>query len=131
MAPSGVLLIGAALVLRDVVHERLGARVAIYGIIAGAALSAFVAPPALALASGVAFLLSEAADMAVYSPLRRRRLILAVVASGIVGATVDSAIFLHLAFGSLDYLPGQVVGKAWMTLLAVPVLLAIKARRTA
>jgi uncharacterized PurR-regulated membrane protein YhhQ (DUF165 family) len=113
------------------VHERLGAKVAIYGILAGAALSAFVAPPALALASGVAFLLSEAADMAVYSPLRRRRLILAVVASGIVGATVDSAIFLHLAFGSLDYLPGQVVGKAWMTLLAVPVLLVIKARRTA
>ena len=29
MAPSGVLMIGLALVLRDVVHERLGARAAV------------------------------------------------------------------------------------------------------
>ena len=33
---------------------------------------------------------------------------------------VDSAVFLYLAFGSLAYLPGQVVGKAWAVLLSVP-----------
>ena len=70
------------------------------------------------MASGLAFLLSELADMAVYTPLRRRRLVLAVMASGVVGAFVDSLVFLYIAFGSLDYLSGQVVGKLWMTIAA-------------
>lgn len=125
-APSGVLMVGLALLLRDVVHDRLGALWAAGAIMAGAALSLLLAPPALALASGAAFLLSEGADMAVYAPLRRRRLILAVILSGIAGAIVDSALFLWLAFGSLDFIAGQVIGKAWMTLLAVPVLITIR-----
>ena len=76
MAPSGVPMIGLALVLRDLVQRRLGARWAIGAILAGAALSAFLAPPALVVASGVAFLLSELVDFAVYTPLQRRRLVL-------------------------------------------------------
>ncbi|MEZ5888999.1 MAG: hypothetical protein R3D52_01315 [Xanthobacteraceae bacterium] len=32
---------------------------------------------------------------------------------------VDSIVFLWLAFGSLDFLAGQVVGKAWMVLLSI------------
>ena len=43
MAPSGVLMIGLALVLRDLVQRRLGARWAIGAILAGAALSALLA----------------------------------------------------------------------------------------
>jgi uncharacterized PurR-regulated membrane protein YhhQ (DUF165 family) len=54
--------------------------------------------------------------------LQQRRFILAVVLSSLVGLVVDSAVFLYLAFGSLDFLPGQVVGKAWMVLLAIPVV---------
>ena len=122
MAPSGVLMIGLALVLRDLVQRRLGPRWAIGAILAGAALSALLAPPALVLASGVAFLLSELADFAVYTPLQRRRLVLAVVASGLVGLVIDSLLFLQLAFGSLDYLSGQIIGKAWIVLLAIPVI---------
>ena len=118
MAPSGVLLIGIALVLRDAVHEYFGPIVAALSIVVGASLSAFIAPAPLVVASGLAFLLSELADMAVYTPLRRRRLVLAVLASGAVGAFVDSAVFLWIAFGSLDYLSGQVVGKVWMTVAA-------------
>tara|TARA_R100001509_G_scaffold142513_1_gene97947 strand:+ start:287 stop:790 length:504 start_codon:yes stop_codon:yes gene_type:complete len=118
MAPSGVVLVGLALVLRDAVHEQLGARWAAGAIFVGALLSGFVAPPSLVVASAAAFLLSEAADMAVYSPLRKRHLIAAVVASGAVGASIDSAVFLYLAFGSLDFLAGQIVGKIWMTALA-------------
>ena len=118
MAPSGVLLVGIALVLRDAVHEYFGPVVAAAAILVGAALSAFVAPTPLVVASGLAFLLSELADMAVYTPLRRRRLVLAVMASGVVGAFVDSLVFLYIAFGSLDYLSGQVVGKLWMTIAA-------------
>jgi len=128
MAPSGVLMIGSALVLRDLVHETLGWRFAAAAIVAGAALSAFVAPPALVVASGIAFLLSEAADLAVYSPLRRRRIWLAVLASGVAGALVDSAVFLQLAFGSLDHLSGQVVGKVLMSALAVPILVVLRRR---
>ena len=70
MAPSGVLMVGAALVLRDVVHERLGALWAIAAIVVGAALSAMLAPPALVIASMAAFMLAEGADFAVYTPLR-------------------------------------------------------------
>ena len=122
MAPSGVLMIGLALVLRDLVQRRLGALWAIGAILAGAALFALLAPPALVLASGVAFLLSELADFAVYTPLQRRRLVLAVVASGLVGLVIDSLLFLQLAFGSLDYLSGQIIGKSWVILLSIPVI---------
>src|SRR3712207_9562412 len=43
-----------------------------------------LAPPSLVLASTVAFLLSELADLGVYTPLQRRGLILAVAASSVV-----------------------------------------------
>jgi uncharacterized PurR-regulated membrane protein YhhQ (DUF165 family) len=120
MAPSGVLMVGAALVLRDLVQRRLGVEFGIGAIIAGAALSAGLAPASLVLASATAFLLSEFADFAVYTPLARRRLVAAVVASSVAGLVVDSIVFLSLAFGSLDFLFGQILGKLWMVLLAIP-----------
>lgn len=128
MAPSGVLMIGLALVLRDLVQRRLGLGFSAVAVLAGAALSAFLAPPALVLASAVAFLLSEFADLAVYTPLQKRRLVLAVAASGAVGLVVDSVVFLYLAFGSLDFLAGQVVGKAWMVLIALPFVQLMRRR---
>lgn len=121
-APSGVLMVGAALVLRDMVHEQFGAKIALGAILAGALLSALLASPSLAAASAAAFLLSELADLIVYAPLRERRLYLAVVLSGVAGAIVDSAVFLFLAFGSLDFIGGQVLGKFWMTLATLPIL---------
>jgi uncharacterized PurR-regulated membrane protein YhhQ (DUF165 family) len=129
MAPSGVLMLGIALVLRDVVHRDLGWRWAAAGIAAGAVLSLAVAPPTLAVASMAAFAFSEAMDQAVYAPLWRRRLVFAILASGAVGAAVDSALFLWLAFGSLDHMAGQVVGKMWMVGAAAG-LLWLRARRT-
>jgi queuosine precursor transporter len=128
MAPSGVLMIGLALVLRDLVQRRLGKMWAIGAIFVGAALSGFVAPAALVVASVSAFLLSELADFAVYTPLQKKRLILAVFASSAVGLVIDSILFLYLAFGSLDFLSGQVVGKAWMVVLAVPFIWWIRER---
>jgi len=53
-------------------------------------------------------------------PARAARLIVAVVASSVVGLVVDSVVFLWLAFGSLEFLLGQIVGKAWMVLLVAP-----------
>ncbi|MFC7541598.1 VUT family protein [Siccirubricoccus deserti] len=122
MAPSGVLMVGLALVLRDLVQRRLGLGWAAAAVLGGTVLSGLLAPPALVLASAIAFLLSEAADLAVYTPLQRRGLVLAVAASGVVGLVVDSIAFLWLAFGSLDFLPGQVVGKLWMVVLALPLV---------
>lgn len=127
-APSGVLMIGLALVLRDLVQRRLGIGWSFAAIVAGTALSALIAPPALVIASAAAFLISEVADLAVYTPLQRRGLIVAVVASSAVGLLVDSVVFLMLAFGSLNYLSGQIVGKAWMVLLAIPLIAWLRRR---
>jgi len=128
IAPSGVMMAGFALVLRDLVQRRLGVTAASLAILAGAGLSAFLAPPSLVIASAVAFLLSEFADLAVYTPLARRGLVVAVVASSSVGLVVDSIVFLWLAFGSLDFLLGQIVGKAWMVLLSIPFVAWLRRR---
>ena len=64
MAPSGVLMVGLALVLRDIVQRRLGAKAALIAIAVGALLSGLLAPPAIVIASMAAFLLSELTDFA-------------------------------------------------------------------
>ena len=128
MAPSGVLMIGLALVLRDLVQRRLGLHWSVAAILGGAAISALLAPPSLVIASACAFLLSEFADLAVYTPLQRRRLVLAVAASAALGLVVDSIVFLYLAFGDLTFLPGQVIGKAWMVALSLPLILWLRER---
>ena len=128
MAPSGVMMIGVALVLRDLVQRRLGVGAAVVAIIVGAVLSSMIAPTTLVIASTVAFLMSEFADLAVYTPLARRRLVTAVVASSMVGLVVDSIVFLYLAFGSLDFLLGQIVGKAWMVLASIPFVAWLRRR---
>lgn len=118
LAPAGVFFAGAAFVLRDLVQESLGWRWTVAAILAGAALSALVSRQ-LALASGAAFLLSEMADFAVYTPLRERGWVRAVIASNAVGAVVDTVLFLSIAgFGITGQVfAGQLVGKAlWATL---------------
>jgi uncharacterized PurR-regulated membrane protein YhhQ (DUF165 family) len=127
-APSGVLMIGLALVLRDIVQRRLGAPAGLGAIFVGAAISGFLAPPAIVIASVAAFLLSELADFAVYTPLQKRRFVTAVIASSLIGLVVDSIVFLQLAFGSLDFLSGQIIGKAWMVLLALPLMHLLRRR---
>lgn len=123
MSPSAVLVAGFALVLRDAVHHFLGARWALYSIVIGAGLSGIFSEPSLVVASVAAFLFSEFADFCVYAPLRKRHHVVAILFSGFVGSVVDSAIFLSLAFGSLDYVVGQVIGKFWVSVIA-SVLLA-------
>jgi queuosine precursor transporter len=120
MAPSGVYAAGVAFVARDVVQRAAGRRAALLAIALGTAVSAAVSPR-LALASGSAFLFSELADFAVYTPLQRRSFVLAVFASGLVGSVVDSLIFLSVAgIPFAAALPGLLLGKLWVQLLAVP-----------
>ena len=122
-APAGVYFAGLAFTLRDLIQERLGRRAVLIAIVLGALLSAVVSPQ-FAFASGTAFLVSEFADFAVYTPLRQRGWLPAVVVSNIVGLVVDSTLFLAMAFGSLEFLAGQIVGKFYMTMLAVALLWA-------
>jgi uncharacterized PurR-regulated membrane protein YhhQ (DUF165 family) len=122
LAPSGVLMIGLALLLRDIIQRRYGALVSLYCIASGVIISSLLAPPTLVLASAVAFAISELADFAVYTPLWRRNFVMALLASCTIGAAVDSAIFLFLAFGSLDHTVGQIIGK----LYAVSAFVAVR-----
>jgi uncharacterized PurR-regulated membrane protein YhhQ (DUF165 family) len=124
-APSGVLAIGIGFTLRDLVQRRLGVKVVVVAVVVGALLSAAL-DTSLALASGMALLIAEMLDLFVYTPLQRRSLIGAVVASNIVGIVVDSVVFLTIAFGSLALLEGQIIGKALMTLVAIPFVYAIR-----
>lgn len=134
MAPAGVYAAGIAFTLRDIVHRTLGRAVVIACILAGAVLSVLIEADStipgghvsIAVASATAFLLSEFADLSVYEPISRRSFTGAVVVSNTVGVVIDSFIFLTLAFGSLEFFKGQVVGKMWMTLLAVPIVLALR-----
>jgi uncharacterized PurR-regulated membrane protein YhhQ (DUF165 family) len=119
-APSGVLVAGAAFVLRDLVQERLGLVWAVAAILVGGLISAQLSTPSLAVASVASFLVSELLDLAVFTALRRNGFVFAVLASSVVGIAVDSLMFVYIAFGSMDYVVGQIVGKAWALAIFVP-----------
>ena len=129
MAPSGVMLVGVALVL-----ARSGAAAARHGPLRAGdpvrqrpvgAAGAGVARPRLG--DGVPVFRSLPISRSIRR-LARRRLVAAVVASSLVGLIVDSIVFLWLAFGSLDFLAGQVVGKSWMVLLSIPFVAWLRRR---
>lgn len=129
MAPSGVLMIGLALVLRDWVHELWGWCVAAGCVLIGAALSLAFSPASIAVASAVAFGLSEMADLAVYSKLRERGKPLAVMASQVIGAAIDSALFVWIAFGSLEFSAGNTIAKIYAGIAVAGALWLMQRRR--
>ena len=123
IATAGTYFAGLSFVLRDSLHDAAGKRWTLAIIAAGAALSFLIAAPFIALASAVAFGLSETADLAVYSPLRKRGYIRAAVASNVVGSLVDTVAFLAIAgFPVMAALPGQMAGKLAITLAAVVIV---------
>lgn len=122
MAPSGVLMIGLALVLRDWLHELAGVKWAFAAVLIGGVLSLAFSPPALAIASALAFTLAELADLTVYARLREKGRSLAVMASQVVGAALDSAIFVFLAFGSLEFSAGTTLAKIYAGAVVAGVL---------
>lgn len=120
IATAGTYLAGLTFVLRDALQDAAGKRWTIATIAAGAALSFLVSDPFIALASAVAFGLSELSDLAVYTPLRKRGYIRAAIASNVVGSVVDTVAFLTIAgFPIWLALPGQMVGKLAVTAVAV------------
>jgi len=117
MAPSGVLFIGLSLVLRDWLYEVAGKTWVFAGILIGAMLSLLTSDPFVAIASASAFTLAELLDTAVYTKIRKAGVALAIVASGIIGAVVDSVAFNYLAFASLEFSAGNALAKIYASVL--------------
>ena len=100
MLPGGVawppvaLLVGFVFVVRDFAQREIGHYV-LGAMGVGAVLSYFMATPQVALASALAFAISETVDWAVYSftgkPLSQR-----ILYSSLLGTPVDSLVFLYL-----------------------------------
>ena len=128
-APAGAYVVGVTMVLRDLTQDQLGPKWTYAAILVGTGLAAAVSP-AVAVASAIAFLGSETLDMLVYTPLRARgRVVIAILASNLVGTIVDSVLFLLIAFGSLEFLAGQVWAKLVSTVLAALVVGALHLKR--
>lgn len=126
-APSGVLAAGATFTLRDGVQRVAGISASLTAIVCGTLLSALISPT-LALASGVSFFLAEFLDLIVYTPLRNQ-FTFAVVASNVVGAIVDSFVFLTVAFGwsvAMGLALPSVLGKLEASLVTLGILALLR-----
>ena len=101
MYPPMSIVVGLIFILRDFAQKEIGHKVFVAMLI-GAFLSYIMANPYIALASLVAFLVSETVDWGVYSftkkPLQERILI-----SSLISTPIDSAIFL-LMIGNFSVL---------------------------
>lgn len=128
VAPAGVFFAGLGFILRDALHETAPRPSAwVLGAIGvGMAVSLVAGTGRIALAGALAFLISELLDFAVYSPLRKRGKVPAMIASNIAGLLADSAVFLSVAFGSLEFFAGQAVGKLWVTAVVVSTYMGVR-----
>ncbi|MDQ0770245.1 uncharacterized PurR-regulated membrane protein YhhQ (DUF165 family) [Pseudarthrobacter defluvii] len=130
MATAGTYFAGLTFVLRDSLQDAFGKKWVLGLIVGGAGLSFLVADPFIAVASAVAFLLSEIADFAVYTPLRARGYIRAAVASNVVGSVIDTVVFLNIAgFPLEEAFAGQMLGKLMLTGVVVVLVLSFRAWR--
>jgi queuosine precursor transporter len=133
-APAGVFCIGGVLVLRDWLQQRWGlawtmplvytAGLASWGIGDAAGWTTL---EKIAVASVVAFTVSETVEAVVFTPIRRRNLTLGVGLSATIGNALDSYLFLALAFGSQAFFLGQFIGKSEM--IAIGTVLTLARRR--
>jgi len=121
---AGTFAAGVALIARDGVQVTSNRVITLVAIVAGAVLSWALSTPGIAVASGLAFLVSELVDFAVFSPLRSRSLALAVVVSSVVSAPVDTVLFLWLSgFGvTWQAVLGQFLVKTVLALIAAGVI---------
>jgi uncharacterized PurR-regulated membrane protein YhhQ (DUF165 family) len=108
------VFIGLDLTIRDRLHDKWGAhlkRNMVLLIIAGAVLSFALNHQALsiAIASCIAFGLSEATKAIGYHWLRKRPYMTRVNIANIAAATVDSVLFPTIAFGA--FIPLVIIGQ--------------------
>lgn len=134
IAPAGVYCIGAVLVLRDWIQQLHGLRLTMPLVYAAALVSWGIGNAAgwsdlqkVAIASAIAFSVSETVEALVFTPLRNRNLTAGVALSATVGNALDSFVFLAIAFGSQEFFLGQFVGKSEM--VAIGAVLTLARRR--
>jgi queuosine precursor transporter len=153
-APGGTYLIGIALSLIELAHRTAPSRrqgfinaqiMVACGFGASALLAAYLAildamPPddalfdrlsgtwRIVLGSLVAFLISETIDNSFGAWLRDRvHDAVRVVATNAVSVPLDSVVFLLVAFGSLEFIEGQIVVKYAVSLIfGVPLVLLLR-----
>lgn len=128
VATAGTWAAGLVLLARDLVQDTLGHRVMLTCIAIGAGLSAILADPQIALASGTAFALAELLNWVVYTPLRKHGWARAVVPSNVAGAFLDTVVFLGVAgFPVWSAVPGQMAAKTVATLAVVVPVVVLRA----
>ncbi len=98
----GAFTYPAAFLVSEVVNRlhgpALARRVAWVGFAVAVAMSALLAPPRIAAASGLAFIASQLLDIGVFHRLRRGRWWRAPLAATLLAAVLDTAIFWGVAF---------------------------------
>lgn len=98
----GAFTYPAAFLVTDVSTRRFGAagarRVVYVGFALAVLLSAALATPRIAVASGAAFLLAQLLDIAIFRRLRGRAWWAPPFVSSVVSSGVDTAVFFSLAF---------------------------------
>jgi uncharacterized PurR-regulated membrane protein YhhQ (DUF165 family) len=126
LAPAGVFAIGGILVLRDWLQQIHGLwktmpLVYIAGLISWLVgdLAGWTPLQRIAIASIVAFTVSETVEALIFTPIRKVSLTIGVGLSAVVGVALDSWIFLTIAFSSLAFFWGQFWGKMFMVILGV------------
>ena len=127
-ATAGTYFAGATFVLRDSVDDYGGRTYVALLIALGVVLSYVVGSGRIAIASGIAFGLSELADWCAYSPLRRRGYVRAALASNVVGTLVDTFAFLWLAGFPIiaDVVAGQLVAKLTVTAAVIVLVIGVR-----
>ena len=117
-----------AFLVSDLLNRRYGPqaarRVAWSGFAAAILVSIWVASPRIAVASGLAFICAQLLDIYVFDRLRDRAWWHAPVASGVLAACLDTAVFFSIAFAGtatpwVTWALGDLAIKLAMNLLMV------------
>src|SRR3546814_6773895 len=102
----GALTYPAAFLVTDLTNHTLGPRAARMVICVGfalaVALSAWLATPRIAAASGIAFLTAQLLDVAVFNRLREQAWWRAPLVSSTLASIVDTALFFSIAFAATE-----------------------------
>jgi len=137
MFPAGALAIGITFSLRDFVQKEFGHKVW-YFMISSAIITALlsfilsdlpISPWKVALASSVAFIVSEFIDWLVYT-ISKKDITFRIVVSNLFSTPIDSILFVGIAFGTFNFFEppvyGQAIVKYLSGLLVLPLIIYIR-----
>lgn len=132
LIPTGSVFVGVTFMLRDFVQMKYGKRLTYVIIFTASMISVAISRAVgdtmhVAVASMVAFLVSESLDTEIFSRLKKSFL-LRIMLSGIIGGIADSLIFVTLGLGPIgaamitwNQVPYAVLGQAIVKVVMQPV----------